>query len=85
MRGRRSGLLAGQRLEYIERQLSVAGDAVSCAENQARMRVPGGGLQDLARLLYSESGIPFQKSCSVTKCNFERSNRLRNAVQLAIH
>ena|ERR1700722_12547171 len=57
---------------------------MSGAQNQARMRVTRGGLQDLARLLYSESGIPIQKSCSVTKCNLERSNRFRNTVQLTI-
>ncbi len=48
------------------------------------MRVPGDGFEDLVRLLYSESGIPLQKSCSVTQCNIERSNGLRNAVQLNI-
>ena len=48
------------------------------------MGVPGDGFQNLVRLLYSESGIPFQKSCSMTECNVERSNGLRNAVQLNI-
>ena len=78
-------MFGSQRFQHVESQLRSAADSMSGPENQARMRMTGGGLQDFARLLYSESGIPFQKSCSVTKCNFERSNRLRNAVQLTIH
>ena len=54
------------------------------AQNEAGVGMPGDGFEDLVRLLYSESGILFQKSRSVTQCNIERSNRLRNAVQRCI-
>jgi hypothetical protein len=54
------------------------------AQDETCMGMSGDGFKDLVRLLYSESGIPLQKSCSMTECNVERSNWLRNAVQLNI-
>ena len=54
---------------------------MGCAENEAGVGMPGDGFEDLVRLFYRESGIPFQKSRSVTQCNIERSNGLRNVVQ----
>lgn len=78
-------LLVRQRLENFNCGVGLSGVTMGGSQNKPRVRVSRDGFKDLVRLLYSESGIPFQKSCSVTKCNFERSNRLRNAVQLTIH
>jgi len=46
--------------------------------------MPGDGLQDLVRLLYSEPGVPLQQSCSMPQRNIHCPNGLRNAVQLNI-
>ena len=55
-----------------------------CAQYQSGMGMSGDGFQNLVCLLYREAGIFFQQSCSVIKRNVERSNGLRNAVQLII-
>jgi glycine/D-amino acid oxidase-like deaminating enzyme len=34
--------------------------SMGCAQNQSRMRMPRDGFEDLVRLFYSETGIPFQ-------------------------
>ncbi len=65
VRGGRSRLLSGERLEHLERELGVSGDAMSCAENQPGMRMSGDGLQDLVRLFYRETGVLLQQSCSM--------------------
>src|SRR5882724_9718254 len=82
MRGGRPRLLAGQRLEYLERQPSLAADAMGGPENQARMRMTRNGLEDLTRLLGRKRSIPLQQSGSMPQRNIQCSNGLRNAVQL---
>ena len=77
-------LFTRQRRQNFNGGLSLTGPSASRAEDQAGMRVPGDGFQYFVRLFYCEPGIPLQKSCSVAKCNIERSYRLRNAVQLNI-
>jgi len=77
-------LFAGQRLEDLERQPSLAADAVSSSENQARMRMTRNGLEDLTRLLGGKRGIPLQQSGSMPQRNIQCPNGLRNAVQLNI-
>jgi len=52
-------MLARKRLEYRERQLRLTGNSMGRPENQARLRMPGHGLEYLARLLSGECGIPF--------------------------
>jgi hypothetical protein len=84
MYGRGMRLLAGQRLEYLERQLSLAGDATGGPENQARMRMARNRLEDLTRLLGGKRSIPLQQSGSMPQRNIQCSNGLRNAVQLNI-
>ena len=77
-------LFARERRKYFDGGLRVSRTSMRCAQNEPRMGVPRDGFKDFVRLFYSEPGIPLQKSCSMTKCNIERSNRLRNAVQLSI-
>jgi hypothetical protein len=69
-------LLAGQRLEHLERSLSLAGAPMSGTQNQPGMRMSGDGLEDLVHLFYRESGIPLQQSCSMPKRNIQCSNGL---------
>src|ERR1700687_266400 len=82
----RSGpwLLAGERLEHLERELRMTGDAVCRAENQPRMRMTRNGLEDLTRLLGRECRIPLQQSGCMPQRNVQCSNWLRYAVQLNI-
>jgi hypothetical protein len=84
VRGRRSRLLPGQRLEYVERQLSFAGDAMRSAENQTRMRMARNRLEDFARLLGGKRSIPLQQSGGMPQRNLHCPNGLRNDVQLSI-
>src|ERR1700731_4140449 len=84
MRRCRSRLLAGERLEYLERRASLTADAVGGPENQARMRMTRNGLEDLTRLLGGKRGIPLQQSGSMPQRNIQCPNGLRNAVQLNI-
>jgi hypothetical protein len=80
----RTLLLARQGREYPESGCRISASSMSRTQNQPGMRVPWDGFQDLVRLFYSESGVPLQQSCSMRKRNIERSNGLRNAVQLNI-
>ena len=57
--------VAGQRLEHLERHLSLAGAPMSGAENQPGVRVSGDGLEDLIRLFYRECGILLQRSSAM--------------------
>jgi hypothetical protein len=77
-------LLARQRCQHLDGGLGVPAPAVGRTENEAGMWMSGDAFENFVRLFYCEPGIPLQKSCSVTKSNLKRSNRLRNAVQLNI-
>ncbi len=82
--GRRFRLLARERLEDAQRSPRLSGVPMSGSQNQAGIGMPGDGLQDLVRLLYSEPGVPLQQSCSMPQRNIHCPNGLRNAVQLNI-
>ena len=84
VRGRRPRLLPDQRLEYVERQLSFAGDAMRGSENQTRMRMARNRLEDFARLLGGKRSIPLQQSGGMPQRNLHCPNGLRNDVQLSI-
>src|ERR1700722_12213923 len=62
----------------------MTGDALRGAQNQARMRMARNGLEDLARLLGGERGIPLEQSGSMPQRNIQCSHGLRSAVQLNI-
>ena len=81
MYGHGSRLFAGQGLEYVERQLSLTGDSVGSAENQARARMARNSLEDLTRLLGGKPSIPLQEPGCVSQSNVQCSNGFRNAVQ----
>ena len=74
-------LFTRERCEHLYGGLCLSGTAMRRAENEAGVGMPRGGFENLVRLLYSESGVPLQESCSMTKCYVERSNGFRNAVQ----
>src|SRR5258708_15779071 len=84
MHGRGMRLLTRKRLEYLERRVSLAADAMGGPENQARMRMTRNGLEDLTRLLGGKRSIPLQQSGSMPQRNIQCPNGLRSAVQLNI-
>jgi hypothetical protein len=67
-------LLARERLEYLERQLSLTADAVGGPENQARTRMTRNGLEDLTRLLGGKRSIPLQQSGGMPQRNLQCPN-----------
>ena len=84
MHGSRMRLLPGQRVENLNRKLSVTRNPVRGAQNQASMRMARNGLEDLTCLLGGERGIPLQQSGSMPQRNIQCSNGLRSTVQLNI-
>jgi hypothetical protein len=70
-------LFARQRLEHFERRLGLTGNAVRRAQHQARARMTGYDLQDLASLLRGQSRIAFEQTRGMRQRNVERSDRLR--------
>jgi hypothetical protein len=62
----------------------VTGNAPCRAQHQARARMAGYHLQDLAGLFRGQARIALQQTCGVGQRDLERSNRLRRFIQFQI-
>jgi hypothetical protein len=84
LRGCRAWLFPAERFQNFHRPVRMTGEALRCAQNQARMRMARNGLEDLTRLLSGERGVPLEQSGSMPQRNIQCSYGLRSAVQLNI-
>jgi hypothetical protein len=82
--GRCPRLLTRESLENAEGSARLSGVSMSGSQNQTGIRMPRNSFQNLIRLLYRESGVRSQQSCSMAQRNIQCPNGLRNAVQLNI-
>jgi hypothetical protein len=76
-------LLGRQRLENVERQLSLAGDPAGGTQDQAGARMRRYRFEDFTGLFRGECGIPLEQSRGVSQRDVHCSKGFRSGVQLS--